>query len=113
VSAQDPKYKHLVDDAVAYAKANASKQTKNESCKVIFVAFFQIFFVAEDKRVEVAMDKLFVNFGLEILKIVPGRYFLIFFFLFFFCNKKIVECRRRLMRVCHLTLRELCAKDAS
>lgn len=45
-------YKHLVDDAVAYAKANG--KTKKE-------------------QADFALDKVFVNFGIEILKIVPGR----------------------------------------
>ena len=51
-SAVDPKYKALVDDAISYAKNKGG--TKNE-------------------QIERAADKLFVNFGLEILKIVPGR----------------------------------------
>ena len=41
-----------VDDAVAYAKKKGG---------------------SEAEQVEAAMDKLFVNFGVEILKIVPGR----------------------------------------
>lgn len=51
-AAQLPQYKNLVDQAVAYAKEN-SKNT--------------------DEQVVLAADKLFVLFGLEILKIVPGR----------------------------------------
>jgi transaldolase len=51
-ASQDPKYKHLVDDAVAYAKKKGGSL---------------------EKQVELAMDKLFVNFGIEILKIIPGR----------------------------------------
>lgn len=47
-----PQYKHLVDEAVTYAKSKA----KNPS----------------DVR-SLMMDKLFVNFGIEILKIIPGR----------------------------------------
>jgi len=45
-------YKHLVEDAVAYGKSKGS--------------------TLEDK-VTYALDKLSVNFGVEILKIVPGR----------------------------------------
>jgi len=45
-------YKHLVDEAVEYGRRSGST-------------------LAE--RTEKALDKLFVNFGLEILKIVPGR----------------------------------------
>jgi len=47
-----PQYKHLVDDAITYAKAHG--KTKEE-------------------QVDIATDKIFVNFGVEILKIVPGR----------------------------------------
>ena len=51
-ASQDPKYAWLIDDAIAYAKG-----------------------ISTDKAVQLskAMDKLAVNFGLEILKIVPGR----------------------------------------
>lgn len=46
-----PEYQHLVDDAISYA-------VKNESNK--------------DKQLALAMDKVSVNFGVEITKIVPG-----------------------------------------
>lgn len=46
-----PAYAHLMDDAVAYAKKNAKSKAE---------------------ELELALDKLSVNFGLEILKIVPG-----------------------------------------
>ena len=51
-AAMDLKYRELVDNAILYAKNTSS-----------------------DKAVQLgkAMDKLVVNFGLEILKIVPGR----------------------------------------
>lgn len=49
---QKPQYKHLIEDAVNYAK----KKSKNHY----------------DIR-SLMMDKLFVNFGTEILKIIPGR----------------------------------------
>eukprot|EP00027_Filamoeba_sp_ATCC50430_P006066 CAMPEP_0168558358 /NCGR_PEP_ID=MMETSP0413-20121227/9928_1 /TAXON_ID=136452 /ORGANISM="Filamoeba nolandi, Strain NC-AS-23-1" /LENGTH=320 /DNA_ID=CAMNT_0008589475 /DNA_START=93 /DNA_END=1055 /DNA_ORIENTATION=- len=45
-------YQHLVTDAVNYGKKNAS---------------------TIEKQAELALDKMAVNFGLEILKIVPGR----------------------------------------
>ncbi|KAI8381022.1 transaldolase [Radiomyces spectabilis] len=48
---QKPQYAKLIDDAIAYAKSKASGE----------------------EQVELAMDKLLVNFGQEILKIVPGR----------------------------------------
>ncbi len=48
-ASQEPKYRALIDEAVKYGK----KKSKNQ--------------------VEEALDKVFVNFGLEILKIVPGR----------------------------------------
>lgn len=51
-ASQDPKYKYLIDDAIEYAKVSS----KNKS-----------------EQLSKAMDKLAVNFGLEILKIVPGR----------------------------------------
>jgi transaldolase len=44
-----PKYASLIDDALAYGRT------------------------AEGSKVEAAMDKLAVNFGVEILKIIPGR----------------------------------------
>lgn len=46
-----PQYKHLVDDAIIYAKKRAPKE----------------------KQLSIAMDRLAVNFGIEILKIIPGR----------------------------------------
>lgn len=49
---QKPQYMHLVDDAVAYAKKHA-KSVKEQGSQL--------------------MDKLFVNFGTEILKSIPGR----------------------------------------
>lgn len=51
-SAQDSKYSHLVDQALKTAKAFSNKA---------------------DQQLEHALDVLAVNFGLEILKIVPGR----------------------------------------
>jgi len=51
-AAQQPQYKHLVEEAAAYSK----KQAGDEAAQT--AAF---------------MDKLFVNFGCEILKAIPGR----------------------------------------
>jgi transaldolase len=51
-SAGDPRFAHLTDEAVAYAAANGTDS---------------------DERLSLCLDKLSVNFGLEILKIVPGR----------------------------------------
>lgn len=51
-AAQDNKYSYLIDEALAFAK---SKTTDNQ------------------KQLSIATDRLFVDFGLEILKIVPGR----------------------------------------
>lgn len=48
-ASQQPQYQHLLDEALRYAKG------KNQN------------------RVNHALDKVFVNFGLEILKIIPGR----------------------------------------
>ncbi|CAK5058457.1 unnamed protein product [Meloidogyne enterolobii] len=52
---KDEKYKHLIDLAINYAK---EKSVENASKEIIL---------------SLAMDKLFVLFGKEILKIVPGR----------------------------------------
>ncbi len=51
-SAKDKKYQHLVDEAISFGKASA---------------------VDPAQQLDATMDKLAVNFGLEILKIVPGR----------------------------------------
>jgi len=47
-----PQYKHLVDEAIEYGKKHGG---------------------THEEKVSLAMDKLAVNFGVEILKIVPGR----------------------------------------
>jgi len=51
-ASQDEKYRHLIEEAIIYARKSSS-----------------------DRSVQLsrAVDKLAVNFGLEILKIVPGR----------------------------------------
>ncbi|KAJ1966980.1 sedoheptulose-7-phosphate:D-glyceraldehyde-3- phosphate transaldolase, partial [Dimargaris xerosporica] len=49
---QKPQYAKLIDDALAYAKARGGTL---------------------DVQTGVAFDKLLVNFGVEILKIIPGR----------------------------------------
>jgi len=51
-SAQDPKYEYLLNDAIAYAKSQSQDNKE---------------------RLNYCLDKLAVNFGLEILKVVPGR----------------------------------------
>jgi len=51
-SAMDTKYKYLMDDAVAFAKSSAGD---------------------ESHKLRMGLQKVFVNFGKEILKIVPGR----------------------------------------
>lgn len=51
-ASQDAKYKHLIDDAIEFARKSSSDKSE---------------------QLSKAMDKLAVNFGLEILKIVPGR----------------------------------------
>src|SRR3954466_3114947 len=50
-AAQKPQYKHLVDQAVEASKAGGDAAA----------------------RAEAFMDSLFVSFGREILKVVPGR----------------------------------------
>ncbi len=51
-SSQDAKYAHLVEDALSFAKNRAAHKPA---------------------QLNLCLDKLSVNFGLEILKIVPGR----------------------------------------
>ncbi len=51
-ASEKPQYRHLIEEAVKYAKAKAKS--------------------ADDLR-KLLMDKLFVNFGAAILKIIPGR----------------------------------------
>jgi len=52
IAAQDQKYSDLIDDAIGFAKHQAGN---------------------EQVRLNLAMDRLIIGFGLEILKIVPGR----------------------------------------
>lgn len=49
---QKPNYAHLIDSAIEYANKKGG---------------------SNDEKVEWAMDKLLINFGAEILKIIPGR----------------------------------------
>ncbi|KAJ3122603.1 Transaldolase [Nowakowskiella sp. JEL0407] len=51
-AAQKPQYAKLIDDAVAYGKSKSSDA---------------------EEQLEWALDRLLVNFGAEILKVVPGR----------------------------------------
>ncbi|XP_013400364.1 transaldolase-like [Lingula anatina] len=51
-AAKMEQYQHLIDDAVQYAKVKGG---------------------SFDDQLDWAMDRLFVNFGSEILKIIPGR----------------------------------------
>lgn len=51
-ASQDPKYAHLMDEALAFARRKSTDTPK---------------------QISFAIDRLFINFGLEILKIVPGR----------------------------------------
>lgn len=51
-AAQEAQYEHLIDDAIRYGMSKTSD---------------------EHQMMGHIMDKLFVNFGIEILKIVPGR----------------------------------------
>jgi transaldolase len=51
-AAQNPNYQWLIDDAIAYAKKQNGSQ---------------------EHKITTLMDKLFVNFGCEILKYIPGR----------------------------------------
>lgn len=51
-ASMNPQYKHLIDNAICYAKKKSSEK---------------------EKQIKLATDKLAINFGIEILKIVPGR----------------------------------------
>lgn len=51
-ASKDPKYKYLIDDAINKAKMTSANK---------------------EEQVRKTIDRLAVNFGLEILKIVPGR----------------------------------------
>lgn len=51
-ASQKPQYKHLIEEAVKYGKVKAK---------------------SKEEELQLLMDKLFVNFGCEILKVVPGR----------------------------------------
>jgi len=51
-ASQQPRYQHLLDEAIRYGKSHGKTASEQLSA---------------------ALDKVFVNFGLEILKIVPGR----------------------------------------
>lgn len=51
-AAQDQKYAHLMDEALAYSRRKLTNRPK---------------------QISLAVEKLFINFGVEILKIIPGR----------------------------------------
>ncbi|HEY3370876.1 MAG TPA: transaldolase [Prolixibacteraceae bacterium] len=51
-ASQDQKYIHLMDEALAYAHRKSTDTPK---------------------QISLALERLFINFGLEILRIVPGR----------------------------------------
>lgn len=50
--ASDPRFRHLVDDAVDFGRSNGD---------------------SEKSKIDHACDKLLINFGSEILKKIPGR----------------------------------------
>jgi transaldolase len=52
IAAQDKRYIGLIDNAIEFAKNKSTDK---------------------NRQLEVALDKLMIGFGLEILKIVPGR----------------------------------------
>lgn len=51
-AAKKPEYKHLIDEAISFSKSQA---------------------ISSKEQKTLLIDRLFVNFGKEILKIVPGR----------------------------------------
>ncbi|MFQ5729415.1 MAG: transaldolase [Waddliaceae bacterium] len=52
LAADKPQYSHLIEDAVSFCKSKAT---------------------SSGQEIRLLMQKLFVNFGVEILKIIPGR----------------------------------------
>lgn len=74
-AAQLPQYKALVEDALNYGRKNGKTLRS---------------------QVELAMDKLSVNFGLEILKIVPGACFLFLSHLTYVAGRVSTEVDARL-----------------
>lgn len=60
---QLPQYLHLVDESLAFARAKVDD----------YAEFHEAGSTAADQVMELAVDKLTVSFGLEILKVVPGR----------------------------------------
>lgn len=59
---QLPQYQHLVDEAVTFSRQNTRKYTRY---------FYGV--DTKTRALELAVDKLTVLFGVEILKVVPGR----------------------------------------
>lgn len=59
---QLPQYHHLMTEAIEFAKANVSNYAKFYNSEK-----------TEENVLALALDKLTVSFGLEILKVVPGR----------------------------------------
>jgi transaldolase len=55
-AAQMPEYQDLINDAITYAQKQFQNQAQTKT-----------------KILDLAMDKLAVNFGCEILKLIPGR----------------------------------------
>jgi transaldolase len=71
------KYKHLIEEAIFYSKKNFSKKN----------------------FLEAAIDKIFVNFGLEILKIIPGKVSIEVDARFSFDTEKSVEKAKKLIKL--------------
>ncbi len=59
-------YQPLIEDALAFAR---SKKT----CAICRLLCLRMFSNSAEETVAWAVDKLLVNFGAEILKIIPGR----------------------------------------
>ena len=77
-AAQKPQYAHLIDEAVSFAK------TKSEN---------------KEEQLEWATDKVFVNFGIEILKCIPGRVSTEVDARFSFDQEKMVEKAQRFIEL--------------
>jgi len=64
-----PEYAQFFDEAVTYAQKHASTETEQERVKALRISYQK----QVEEKVDLAMDKLSVIFGREILKIIPGR----------------------------------------
>jgi transaldolase len=65
-AAQQPEYEHLLNDAIAYGKSKSSSSSSTSSSPGSNSN------TVDDHVLDMVLDKLAVNFGVEILSLVPG-----------------------------------------